>query len=114
MPYDPTMTLEDLERMTSHFVTAAQVAPILGTDPNTLRWQAHAEPGALGFPVIVMKSRVRIPRVPFIQFLRGTSPMTLPDLYAALEAAIARDDVREIEILQAQIEAREGRKPCTQ
>lgn len=34
--------------------------------------------------------------------------MTLPDLYAALTAAIARDDVREIEVLEAQIEAREG------
>ena len=32
----------------------------------------------------------------------------MPDLYAAWEAAIARDDVREIAILEAQIEAREG------
>lgn len=36
------------------------------------------------------------------------SPTPLPDLYAALYAAIARDDVREIAILEALIEAREG------
>ena len=29
--------------------------------------------------------------------------MTLPDLYAALEAAIARDDTREIAILETQM-----------
>lgn len=33
---------------------------------------------------------------------------TLPALYAALEAAIARDDTREIAILEALIEAQEG------
>lgn len=65
------MTLDDLRRLPVDILTPAQVAPLIGTDPNTLRWQAREEPSALGFPVIVMKSRVKIPRLPFIRFMTG-------------------------------------------
>lgn len=63
------MTLDDLRRLPVDILTPAQVAPFLGTNPETLRWQAREEPSALGFPVIVMKSRVKIPRLPFIKFM---------------------------------------------
>ena len=65
------MTLEELKNHDSDFVTAADVAEILGTDPNSLRWQAREEPSLLGFPVIVIKSRVKIPRIPFIRYISG-------------------------------------------
>lgn len=65
------VTLEELKNCKNDFVTAADVAGILGTDPNSLRWQAREEPALLGFPVIVIKSRVKIPRIPFIRFMSG-------------------------------------------
>lgn len=65
------MTIQDLKGMTCLNLTPAQAGAVLGIDPNTLRWQAREEPSALGFPVIVMKSRVKIPRLPFIRFMTG-------------------------------------------
>ena len=65
------MTLSDLRALTVDILTPAQVAQVLGTDPNTLRWQAREDPAALGFPVIVARSRVKIPRLPFIRFMTG-------------------------------------------
>jgi len=63
------MTIEDIKSLDREMLIAAEVAPILGTDPNLIRHQAHKNPEALGFPVIVMKSRVKIPRIPFLRFI---------------------------------------------
>lgn len=65
------MTLEEIKKLDRDFITAADVAEVLGTDPNSLRWQAREEPANLGFPVVVIKSRVKIPRLPFIRFICG-------------------------------------------
>jgi hypothetical protein len=65
------MTIAEIKALDSEFLTASQVAKLLGTDPNSLRWQARENPYALGFPVIVIKSRVKIPRLPFIRFMTG-------------------------------------------
>lgn len=66
------MTLSDLQNIDREFLTAVQVAPILGADPNWIRWQAHKDKDALGFPVIVMRSRVKIPKEPFIKYMKGS------------------------------------------
>lgn len=50
---------------------AADIAPILGVDANSIRRQADAEPGALGFPVIRIGAKTLIPRRPFIQYILG-------------------------------------------
>lgn len=55
----------------SAFMTAGEVARVLGVHPQTVRDQAHTDPRALGFPVIVVGSRVLIPRKPFINFIKG-------------------------------------------
>lgn len=67
------MTIADLENMDSPTLTPAVVAEVLGQDPQSIRDQAHYDPKMLGYPVIVTGRRVRIPRVPFIQFLSGAS-----------------------------------------
>ena len=67
-----TMTLDDLTKLDDITLTPAQVGAVLGIDPNTIRWQAHDNPAALGFPVIVVKSRTYIPREAFIRWMRGT------------------------------------------
>lgn len=65
------MTLEELSALTVDVLTPAQVAPILRLDADTIRGQARDCPDRLGFPVIVAKSRVKIPRVAFLRFMRG-------------------------------------------
>jgi len=63
------MTIDTLRTSTAVYLTAADVAPILHCDPQQLRAQAHRDPRALGFPVITVGRRVRIPRAPFLRYL---------------------------------------------
>lgn len=63
------LTLEDIRVSDKAFLLCSEVAPVLGSDPNTIRWQAHHAPEKLGFPVVVLRSRVKIPRIPFINFI---------------------------------------------
>lgn len=68
-------TLEEIRNMTDDFLIPAQIAPILGCDPNHLRRQARCNPDLLGFPVVVLgknNSRLKIPRLAFIRFMEGT------------------------------------------
>lgn len=70
------MTLDEIKRSDKLFLTPAEVAPVIGCDPQTLRIMAREDPALLGFPVTVMKSRTRIPRIPFIKFLEEGRPWT--------------------------------------
>lgn len=65
------MTLADIEQMEALTLTPAQAAAVLNIDPQSLRLQARHRPELLGFPVICIGSRVKIPREPFLRFLRG-------------------------------------------
>ena len=67
----PTMTLEDLERMDKACLTPVEVASVIGCDPMGIRWQAHDDPTKLRFQVIVVKRRMKIPRLAFIAYMRG-------------------------------------------
>ena len=63
------MTLEELKASQQPYLTPADIAPILHCDPQCIRKQATQDPAKLGFPVIIMGHRVRIPRIPFLKFL---------------------------------------------
>lgn len=65
------MTLSDIERITSDWLTPAQVASYMNSDPQTIRTAAHQRPDLLGFPVTIMGSRVKIPKMPFIKYCKG-------------------------------------------
>lgn len=65
------MTLEEIEALPSEVLTLAQVAPVLHLDQDTVRGQARTCPELLGFPVIVAGSRVKIPKRPFLRFMRN-------------------------------------------
>lgn len=61
-------TLEDIMALPKTVLTAGDVAEYLNSDANTIRWQAHHEPRKLGFPVICIKNRVKIPKDGFVDY----------------------------------------------
>lgn len=65
------MTMDEIRRSNQVFLTADEVAPVIGCNPQAIRVQAHADPLKLGFPVVVIGRRVRIPRAGFIEALGG-------------------------------------------
>lgn len=62
--------IEYLESLDKTFLTAADVAPYLECDPIYVREKAHTSPETLGFPVLVMRRRVKIPKQPFIDYIK--------------------------------------------
>ena len=64
------MTLKEIEESSKEVLTCKDVAPLLQCNPATLHMQAQKAPKKLGFPVIVMGSRVKIPRRPFLAYMK--------------------------------------------
>ena len=62
------MTLAEIKQSPALWLTAAQIAQILECNPDAIRQQAQADPTKLGFPVVVLGTRVKIPRRPFLAF----------------------------------------------
>ena len=50
-------------------LTAIDIAPIIGTDPQTIRDTARQRPELLKFAFFVTGNRVKIPRIPFLQYI---------------------------------------------
>lgn len=61
------MTLDEIRNSTKDVLTPADIADVLNADPQDIRIQARTAPERLGFPVIIIKSRTKIPRVPFLR-----------------------------------------------
>lgn len=68
-----TMTLEDVKAMKDDVITPAVAAQVLRCDPHWIRLAARQHPEWLGFPVVIIKNRTKIPRVSFIKFMEGNS-----------------------------------------
>ena len=65
------MTLDDIRKIDREFLTPAQVAEVLGCDPQGIRVWARQRPEGLGFPVCIIGSRVKIPRMAFVRWIEG-------------------------------------------
>lgn len=63
--------IEKIQQMDTATITPDMAAKVLQCNPISLRVAARQRPELLGFPVIVMGTRVRIPRIPFLNFLNG-------------------------------------------
>lgn len=63
-------TLDEIEALPVEILTCQQIAPVLCADPATLHLQAMERPELLGFPVICAGRRVKIPKRPFLRFMR--------------------------------------------
>lgn len=68
------MTLEEIRNSTKPLLTPRDVASALGLDEQGIRVQAHNNPDALGFPIMITGRSgraVRIPRIAFIRWMEG-------------------------------------------
>ena len=63
------MTLDELRSMTEPIITPEQASKVLKCRPQSIRIAARQRPELLGFPVIVMGTETKIPRIPFLRFL---------------------------------------------
>ena len=66
-------TIDDLRVMDKVFLTAADIAGVVKMDPQTLRVAARQRPDLLGCPVVITNTRVRFPRLKFLEFI-GSGP----------------------------------------
>lgn len=69
------MTLAELEQMESNTLTVQQVSEFLGKDPQTIRDQAERDPKALGFPICKAGHSYCVPRIGFICWVKGLTPL---------------------------------------
>lgn len=68
------MTLNEIKSSGAVMLKPADVAPVLGVDPHSIRLQAREYPEFLGFPVIVIGNKTLIPRKGFLKFLGEEVP----------------------------------------
>lgn len=62
------MTLDEIRSSDKIMLTPADIAPVLGVNPQSIR---AADPVDLGFPVAKIGTRTLIPRIPFLTFVEG-------------------------------------------
>ena len=63
------MTVEEIRLSDKPFLTPADVAPVLRSDPHTIRCTARQKPHLLGFPFTFTGNRMKIPRIAFLRWL---------------------------------------------
>jgi hypothetical protein len=66
------MNLEQIKKSNKVFLTCTDVSGVLKCNAYTLHKQAQQRPEMLGFPVICIGNRVKIPRIPFLKFIEGS------------------------------------------
>ena len=64
-------TLAEIEVIPKPVLTASDIAGYLGVDAQLIRLQARKDPKMLGFPVVVIASRTKIPKEGFIAWCKG-------------------------------------------
>ena len=66
-------TLDEIRCCQKEFLVPTDVAPFLRCNAYSINMQAQENPALLGFPVVVINRRVKIPRQGFINFFEGRS-----------------------------------------
>ncbi len=64
------VTLAEIEALPYEVLTCKQIAGVLCAGEYYIHKQAVEAPEKLGFPVIVHGTRVKIPKQPFVRFMR--------------------------------------------
>lgn len=69
------MTLDEIEALPKDVLIPADVAKYLKCDPYWINCMAKKDPRGLGFPIIMIGSRVKIPKAGFVHYCKyGTLP----------------------------------------
>ena len=63
------MTLDEIRKSTKDFLSPDDLRGAIPANANNIRAQAHDNPALLGFPAIVVGTRVLIPRLGFLHFI---------------------------------------------
>lgn len=63
------MTIKEIQAADRPYLTPGDVAGVLECDPHAIRLAARDNPGQLGFPVMRVGRRTKIPRIPFLRFM---------------------------------------------
>lgn len=63
------MTIKEIKNSDAVWLTPADIAEVLECDPASIRAQAQDDPSKLGFPVVVLCSRVKVNRKGFLRFM---------------------------------------------
>lgn len=63
--------IKEIKNSSDAYLLAEDAARALGIAPQKLREQAKDEPEKLGFNIIVVGTSIRIPRVPFLNYVLG-------------------------------------------
>jgi len=60
------LKIEDIESIKKEFLIPEDIASFLGCDKYSINVQAQKNPDKLGFPVVILGSRIRIPKEGFV------------------------------------------------
>lgn len=72
------MTFQEIMESDADFLIPRDIAPVLKCDQYSINVQAKTDPGKLGFPVCLMGSTVRIPRLAFVHWMMyGNAPVRI-------------------------------------
>ena len=63
------MTIAEIKESKNLFLLAEEISEVLQVGPQSIRAQAQMDPKKLGFPIIVVGTRIKIPRKPFLAYL---------------------------------------------
>lgn len=63
------MTIEEIKASKKEVLAPVDVAGVLRCDPQSIRVRARQRPDLLGFPVVIMGNRIKIPRRAFLKYI---------------------------------------------
>ena len=63
------MTLAEIKESDKTMLTPADIAEVIGVDAQSIREAAKVAPVLLGFPVVRVGTRTRIPRKAFLRYM---------------------------------------------
>lgn len=67
------MTLDEIKLMADEVITPYVAAKVLKCNPQWIRVTARKNRKLLGFPIIIVGNRIKIPRLAFIRFMEGAN-----------------------------------------
>ncbi|MGN0599286.1 MAG: hypothetical protein ACI4JK_05265 [Oscillospiraceae bacterium] len=68
------LTLEDIEKIPREYLIPKEVAQVIGCYAYGITLAARNNPASLGFPVIIIGNRTKIPKQAFLNYMRGEKP----------------------------------------